>query len=203
MGLADDAEALANSLGFSNTARAVRDEVATARRIVRENLTDASLGLQEAGTRLQHSLGVGGTVSSAASVCDMCALPFVHGPALQPEIRRMQMELDRCPEEAMLHMARDELKRLDHVLQLVTTAPISPLQELVGATADCAASGAVSAVAELLRREASHETERAKAQATATLRAHSGREAFLRHLAQADAETSSDEAAQYGAPVRQ
>ena len=184
MGLADDAEAFASSLGLAGTARAVRDEVATARRIVRENLNEASLGVQEVRGKLQHTFGVG--AGSVASVCDLCALPFVHGPALQPEIRKLEA-LDRCPEEGSLRTAREELKQLDHELQLVSSAPVGPLQPLADGSSVAAGSSAVAAVAALLRREASHDEARVAEERVAMERAHALRAEFVQRL---DAEHS-------------
>ena len=49
---------------------------------------------------------------------------------MQPEIKRLVAALDACPEEALLRYARDDLQQLDHLLQLASTAPVSPLAAL-------------------------------------------------------------------------
>ena len=204
MGLAEEAEALAGSLGLGNAARAVRDEVATARRIVRANLNDASAGLHVAHERLQTAVAagasgglassvtdklgyasslVGGGSSSCASVCEVCALPFTHGTAVQREIHTLQAAMDRCPEEGALVSARAQLKELDGSLGELSAdgGRSSTLSTPLGDGA-VAAAGAATVVAELLARELRHDDARAKEEAEATKRALAAREDFLRRM---------------------
>ena len=183
MGLAEDAGKLADGLGLSRAASAVRNEVATAQRIVRANLNEANKGLQGAKSNLQptlstlqQTLGVAGA-GGPASVCDAFAMPFVHGEALHPEIRKLLTAMDHCPEEAVLHGAHEELKQLDHEL-----APVGPLQSLAdGSTTDAVAS-ALAAVGGLLHREASHDEARTAEESAATERGLASRADFLRNL---------------------
>ena len=191
-------EALATSL--NSGLRAVRDEVNTARRIVRENLNDASIGLaslglheagsklqhnlEEASSKLQHTLGVGSSNANATSVCDACAAPFVHGPALQAEINKLQLALDHSPEEGVLRAAHESLKQLDNELHLVTTSAVSPLTALADPPAAEKSSRAAAAVAALLEREAGDDAARAEAERAATARVTADREAWLARLAQ-------------------
>ena len=157
----------------AQAAKAVADEVRIAREILRNNLNDASSGLQQAGTKLQQNYGEAGSklvstleqslgvplpiptlaTSGVGAVCDACALPFVHGPVLQPEIRKMQNALDACPEEEALRGARERLRQLDHELHLVSTAPVNPLLPLSDGSLKVATASASTAVETLLMRE--------------------------------------------------
>ena len=187
----------------AQAATAVANEVRMAREILRNNLNDASSGLQQAGTKLHQNYGEAGsklvstleqslgvplpiptlvTSTGIGSVCDACALPFVHGPVIQPEIRKMQGALDACPEEAVLRDARERLRQLDHELHLVSTAPVNPLQPLTDGSLKTATGSASAAVATLLTREASHDEQRAAAEREAAERAAVAREDFLRRV---------------------
>lgn len=188
---------------MESLAKAVREEVITARQILRANLSEASIGLQEAGSKLQQNLDVAGsklgsvleqnlgvplpipTLASSngpSSVCDACALPFQHGGAIQPEIRKLQNALDACPEEAELRGARERLWQLDHELQLVNSAPINPLQVLSDGSMQTATASAVAAVATMLTRETNHDKERVAEEHEATERAAVAREEFVRRI---------------------
>lgn len=204
MKIADEAEALAKSFGLNRTASAaaaVREEMSTAHRILNANLSDVQeastklrqninlsdvqevgsklrSNLEEVSSKLQQTLGVGG--SSAASICSAVAVPFVHGPVLQPEIRRMQMALDYAPEQAVLHQALETLKQVDTEMDLVLTSADGPLQALADESAAAASTSAVAGVAALLALETSNDSARPEEEREAMAQAIAGREEFLR-----------------------
>ena len=116
--------------------REVRESVSSVRETVREKAPETFRAL---GTMLNAGEG-----QSAESVCEYLALPFIHGAALQPEIKRLHAALDVCPEEAVLRSAHEQLRALKQALDAH-----GPL--LLPAGDESAAAGAFRRAAEARR----------------------------------------------------
>ena len=68
--------------------------------------------------RVRRALGVR---SSLQAVCDFYAAPFIHGPALEPEINRLQVTIDDSPAEGKLLKAREQLQNMQLELSSATS----------------------------------------------------------------------------------
>ena len=140
-------------------------------------------------------MGGGQETNGAEHLCEFLALPFVHGPALQPEIRKLQSALDHCPAEASLRTSLETLRALE--AQLDAHGPLlpssaSPSQEggESGASRDATTSSsiaevsanAVQRVTRLLQRECLHDAKIAAAADAAAVRASAGRAEFVKRV---------------------
>lgn len=94
--------------------------------------------------------------SGAEAMCDFCAAPFVHGPAIAPELRRLRAALDRCPADGHVRAAHAQLEAIERELPALS-AEIVPLPAGLGS--ECA-----TLVAAQLARESGFEERRAEAE---------------------------------------
>ena len=140
---------------------------------------------EELRKRLEKAIGGGS--DGAEKICEFLALPFIHSPALQPEIRKLQAALDHCPEEAVLRAAYEQLKALE--AELTAHGPLIP-SSASGSASDVITSenlaevsaNAVQRVAKMVQREGAHDAEVATAAEAAAARAAAGREEFIRRV---------------------
>ena len=164
--------------------REVRESVSSVRETVREKAPETFRAL---GTMLNAGEG-----QSAESVCEYLALPFIHGAALQPEIKRLHAALDVCPEEAVLRSAHEQLRALKQALDAHGPLLLPAGDGGAGGGGDCGSSSsiaeasatAVHAVAGLVQREAGHNAACELEARAAAERAAEGREEFVRRVKQ-------------------
>jgi hypothetical protein len=141
---------------------------------------------EELRKRLNKAMG--GSSDGAEKVCEFLALPFIHSPALQPEIRKLQAALDHCPEEAVLRAAYEQLKALE--AELTAHGPLLPSSSQSGSASNVITSenlaevsaNAMQRVAKLVQRESANDAEVAQAAEAAAARAAAGREEFIRRV---------------------
>ena len=93
--------------------RLVDDVIRTARTAV----SDAAAVTDDRVNSIRRAFGGG----NCESVCDYCAAPFVHGPAITTEIHKLQAALDRFPEEAAIRRAHEHLR---HFALDISTQPL-------------------------------------------------------------------------------
>ena len=153
---------------LSETVRSVAETAAS----VRQRVETAAASDE----RVRRVLGVSEEVVMGTRVCDLCALPFIHGPALAPEIRKLQAAMDSCPNEGMLQAAHADLQRLDAAFNA------SALAADTNSSMKDACAAAALAVAETVRREATLDMRRAAEEGSAAECAQQTRDSFLRQV---------------------
>ena len=119
-------------------------------------------------------------------ICEYLALPFVHGQALQPEIRRLQSAFDTCPEELALRVALQELHALEAEQAALGSELLQQPSESggVGSSASIseASASAVDAVAKLLQGEEQRDAAVHAASFEVKRRAEAGRQSFMERV---------------------
>ena len=112
------------------------------------------------------------------ALCDLYAAPFIHGPALAPELRRLQDRFDQLPEESEIRTAHAQLH---HMLesQPSTSEALEALQDDLSCTDDLAGM-----VETQLEREKELASRRTRAAESAKREAEEDRSAFEAALAE-------------------
>ena len=169
------ARALADVRTLSREALASAEEAGIHRARELAELAEDAVG-DEGRHLVRRAFGVS---SSSDPLIQFCAAPFVHGPALNPEIRRLESTLDRFPEEGQLRQAHERLHHFDLDLPTASAAltSISP----PALPADLGAS-MVALVDGRLARESEHEASRERDEAAVRASGEAGRPAFLEGL---------------------
>ena len=175
------------TLAESDAAKAARAAFTEARRSAREvglqsardlaELAEEAIG-DEGLQRMRKALGVD---TGGDAVCDYCSAPFVHGPALQPAIKRLEA-LDRCPEEGQLRQAHERLRQFDLELPNASAALATISKESI--PADLGAN-VRAAVASRVACEAEHDAKCERDTAAVRAQGEAGRVSFMEGLAKA------------------
>lgn len=123
-----------------------------------------------------------GVAARSEAVCDLYAAPFVHGPALEAEARRLDTALSRFPEQAQVRQAHEQLHTIELELPSVSAALMAvSAPELPG---DFGA-GVRAIVSTRLAREADLDARRERDVAQVKAQAEEGRQAFKENLRRA------------------
>lgn len=151
----------------------VRDQTSRSCRVVTQR-TRRPNGETTGMEAVRRLLGVEPGLSE---VCDLYAAPFVHGPAVEPEIRRLQGTFDEAPELAQLKEATEQLAQLEGEMGFLHNDLVSL------ATVGRCGERAVATVSALVGREAEHATRRQHAIEETAAAAQHDRAAFEQTLA--------------------
>ena len=197
--LSDKARSVRNALKeeLKDTKKTLADAVADvepALMVAREQFTDlrdkVAQKLPSTATAIPQELR--GTLESILGgpsgdhICEYLALPFVHGQALQPEIRRLQSAFDTCPEELALRVALQELHALEAEQAALGSELLQQPSESggVGSSASIseASASAVDAVAKLLQGEEQRDAAVHAASFEVKRRAEAGRQSFMERV---------------------
>ena len=112
------------------------------------------------------------------ALCDLYAAPFIHGPALAPELRRLQDRFDQMPEESELRTAHAQIHQMLES-QPAASEALEALQDDFSCTDDLAGM-----VETQLEREKELESRRVRATESARREAEEDRPAFEAALAE-------------------
>ena len=120
-----------------------------------------------------------GVSAGSEAICNFCAVPFAHGQALAPEIRRLEAAFDRNPDKTRLHQAHERLRHLDLEMPSASAALAGITEPMLPASLGTSARVAVEA---RLAREPEHVAARERELEAVRARADAGRPAFLESL---------------------
>lgn len=142
-------------------------------------LSDQLAGLSADDT-LRTVRRVFGGGASEQAVLDYCAAPFVHGPALAPEIHQLQATIEQGDPEPLVHGGHERLRHLE--LDVLATLPSSMAPLASSALPTDLGANVCATVATQLARAEQHEEARQQDEREARERAEASRPAFLESL---------------------